>query len=276
MRYQVSIGVAALAAVLGMAMLGARAHDETKYPDLKGQWLGVAGGQGAQWDPTRPPGRGQNAPLTAEYQAAFEATLAARANQAPLESCLPPGMPQTMIGYEPIEIIIIPNTTYIMAAYKSEFRRIFTDGRKWPQDIEASYTGYSIGQWEDTDGDGRFDTLVVETRALKGPRTFDSSGLPMHKDNETVVKERIYLDKSNPDILHDEVTTIDHALTRPWTVTRSYRRERNAVWVEYVCSEENRLVMIGNETYVVGDDGYLKPTRKDQPPPDLRYFPKRP
>jgi len=26
------------------------------------------------------------------------------------------------------------------------------------------FSGYSIGKWEDTDGDGRFDTLVVETR----------------------------------------------------------------------------------------------------------------
>jgi hypothetical protein len=277
MLYRAPIGAAALVAVLSLTLSGARAFDETKYPDLKGQWLGIGGGQAAQWDPTKPPGNGQQAPLTAEYQAIFDKTLAARASQSvKVESCLPPGMPQTMIGYEPIEIIVVPNTTYVMAAYKSEFRRIYTDGRQWPADLEPSYTGYSIGHWEDTDGDGRFDTLLVETRALKGPRTFDGSGLPMHEDNETIVKERLSLDKANGDLLHDEITTIDHALTKPWTVTRSYRRERNAVWVEFVCSEDNRQVQIGDQFYVVGDDGYLKPTRKEQPPPDLRYFPKRP
>ena len=26
---------------------------------------------------------------------------------------------------------------------------------------------------------------------MKGPRTFEGTGLPLHKDNQTVVKERI-------------------------------------------------------------------------------------
>ena len=29
------------------------------------------------------------------------------------------------------------------------------DGRDWPDDIEATYAGYSIGRWVDEDGDGR-------------------------------------------------------------------------------------------------------------------------
>src|SRR5262249_52587939 len=141
--------------------------------------------------------------------------------------------------------------------------------------LEPAFAGFSIGHWEDTDG--RHNTLVVETRGMKGPRTFDASGIPVHQDNETVVKERIYLDKANPDLLHDEVTTIDHALTRPWTVTRTYRRDRNAEWEEFVCAEDNRHVAIGKEVYSVSDDGYLTPTRRGQPAPDLRYFnqPKR-
>jgi hypothetical protein len=36
-----------------------------------------------------------------------------------------------------------------------------------------------------------------ETRNLKGPGSFDASGIPLHEDNQTVVKERIYLDKAN-------------------------------------------------------------------------------
>jgi hypothetical protein len=154
----------------------------------------------------------------------------------------------------------------------SEFRRIFTDGRKWPQNLEPSYAGYSIGQWIDENKDGRYNVLAVETRAMKGPRTFDASGLPLHKDNETVVKERIYLDKNDLNLLHDEVTTTDHALARPWTVTRSYHRERNPVWSEFVCSEDNHQVMLGKENYVISDQGYLAPTRPGQPAPDLKYF----
>jgi hypothetical protein len=276
------MGAIALAALLGAATLSAttvtaRAHDEAKYPDLKGQWITPNIGRDAAWDPAKPPGRGQGAPLTPEYQAIFEKTLARRAESGLGEpvSCIPPGMPRTMVVYEPMEIIAMPDTTYMMLAHMGEFRRIYTDGRKFPEEIEPSYSGFSIGTWEDTDGDGRFDTLVVETRGMKGSRTFDSSGIPLHKDNETVVKERIWLDKADPNLLHDEVTTIDNALTKPWTVTRSYRRDREAEWIEFVCSEDNRTVTIGEETYLISDDGYLTPTRKGQPAPDLKYFPNR-
>ena len=80
-------------------------------------------------------------------------------------------------------------------------RRIYTDGRDWPKQSEPSFMGYSIGKWIDTDADGRYDLLEVETRGLKGPRVFDATGIPLHADNETIVKERIYLDKANPNLL---------------------------------------------------------------------------
>jgi hypothetical protein len=266
------IGAVALVTALGAATAPGFAHDEGKYPDLKGAWIRADRGQATPWDPSKPPGRGQQAPLTPEYQTLYETALARQAAGINLTSCLPPGMPRSMIVPEPMELIVMPDTTYIMLTYMSEFRRIYTDGRKFADDIEPAFSGFSIGTWEDTDNDGRFDTLVVETRGMKGPRTFDESGIPLHKDNETVVKERIYLDKSDPNLLHDEITTIDHALTRPWTVTRSYRRDREAEWTEHLCAENNQYVTLGDEVYSISDEGFLSPTRKDQPPPDLRYF----
>jgi hypothetical protein len=266
------IGAVALLTALGAATAPGFAHDEGKYPDLKGSWIRADRGQATPWDPSKPPGRGQQAPLTPEYQAMYDAALARQAAGINLTSCLPPGMPRSMIVPEPMELIVMPDTTYIMLTYMSEFRRIYTDGRKFADDIEPAFSGFSIGTWEDTDKDGRFDTLVVETRGMKGPRTFDESGIPLHKDNETVVKERIYLDKADPNLLHNEITTIDHALSRPWTVTRSYRRDRDAEWTEHLCAENNQYVTLGDEVYSIGDDGFLSPTRKDQPPPDLRYF----
>jgi hypothetical protein len=150
-------------------------------------------------------------------------------------------------------------------------RRIYTDGRDWPTNVTPTLQGYSIGKWIDTDGDGRYDVLEIETRNMKGPRAFEPSGLPLHKDDQTVVKERIFLDR-NPDILLDEITTVDNALTRPWTVTKRYRRERNPIWVENNCNENNPHIMIGQETYYLSADGYLMPSKKGQAPPDLRYF----
>jgi hypothetical protein len=71
---------------------------------------------------------------------------------------------------------------------------------------------------------GRFNVLEAKTPGFKGPRVVDSSGIPTHPDNQTVIKERIYLDKT-ADTLTDEVTLIDHAFTRPLTVTRKFKRE---------------------------------------------------
>ena len=267
----------AVGIALTVAATDALAFDETKYPDWSGQWHRPRG-VGIQWDQTKPLGRGQQAPLTAEYQVLFEASLADQAKGGQGEdarfTCIPPGMPRIMTIIWPAEFVILPKITYVNFENHMP-RRIYTDGRSFPSNEEPSFQGYSIGQWRDTDGDGNYDTLEVDTRNLKGPRTFETTGLPMHKDNQTVVKERIALDKDNPDILVNEITTIDNALTRPWTVIKKYRRERNFIWFENVCAEGNAHVAIGKENYMMSADGLLMPARKNQAAPDLRYFQQR-
>jgi hypothetical protein len=268
------IRAAALAATLGLAVSTAQAFDESKYPNWKGQWVRI--GAGGLYDPDKPPGRGQQPPITEEYRALWEKNIAeARAGGQyynPQVRCIPSGMPRMMIGYEPIELIVLPEITYMHMMFNSEFRRIYTDGRSFPEDEEPSYAGYSIGKWLDEDGDGKFDVLEVETRNFKGPRIIDPSGIPLHKDNQSIIKERIYLDKTDPNIWRDQITVIDHAFTRPWTVTRSFLRQAKTVWTEHSCAENNDWVFIEGESYMVGIDGKLLPTRKDQPAPDLRHF----
>src|SRR5262249_22298516 len=151
-------------------------------------------------------------------------------------------------------------------------RRIYTDGRDWPTEVSPTRGGTSIGRWIDEDGDGRYDVLEIETRHFKGPRVFESTGLPLHDDNQTIIKERIFLDKMNKDVLHAEVTVIDHALTRPWTVDRIYLRTVPPRWIEKNCHESNPHLTIGGDEYFLSADNKLMPVRKDQPPPDLRYF----
>jgi hypothetical protein len=270
------MGSIALAAMLWLTSVGAQAFDESKYPDFAGQWRRPPG-VGIQWDPTKRLGRPQQAPLTPEYQAFFEASLADQAaggqgNDATYK-CIPAGMPRIMTVVFPMEFVITPKTTYILSDYATP-RRIYTDGRDWPKDLDSqpTFLGYSIGRWLDEDGDGRYDVLEIETRGLKGPRSFEASGIPLHEDNQTIVKERIALDKANRDILLDEITTIDNALTRPWTVTKTYRRELNPIWYQNDCSEDNHHVTVGKENYFLSADGYLMPAKKDQSPPDLKYF----
>jgi hypothetical protein len=276
MRYRSGTAAFALLAALCITSAESLAWNETLYPDLKGQWRPI--GDPMRFDSSKPWGRAQQAPLTPEYQALFEANLkdqaAGGAGLAQTNTCISPGMPRVTNGYGQIELIVTPRTTYIMVEHINDNRRIYTDGRDWPTELESTYLGYSIGTWIDTDGDGRYDVLEVETRGFTGPRTYDDSGIPLHEDNLTIVRERIYLDKSDPDIFHDEVTVIDHALTQPWIVTKSYHREpdRQPNWREVICVENNNHVEIGKQDYMVSPDGHLMPTRKDQPPPDLRYF----
>jgi hypothetical protein len=282
MPHRSLLGAIAFAA-LSVSTANAEILDYSKYPNLKGQWnrFIVPGLPGQpSFDQTKPWGFGQEAPLTPEYKAVLEASLADQAqggqgNFADGSRCLAYGMPLMMTAFYPQEYVISPETTYILINNADHGRRIYTDGRDWPKEIEPTYQGYSIGKWLDEDGAGRYDALEVETRGpFKGPRVYDASGLPLHRDNQSVFKERIYLDKANPNILHNQITVIDHALTRPWTVDKRYVRSANPqpVWPEYVCSENNAQINIGKNNYYLSADGFLMPARKDQPPPDLRYF----
>jgi hypothetical protein len=289
------LAAVALAALAWVPGADAQVFDFGKYPDLRGQWvrygpsgpdlkgplvrLGPSGVFRTRFDPYKPPGAAQNPPLTPEYQALFEANLKDQAEggqgTAQTFTCLSPGMPRATNGYGEIEFVVTPHTFYVLVQHVDDDRRIHTDGRDWPANQEPTFLGYSIGKWIDTKGVGRYDVLEVETRGFRGPRAFDVTGAPLHKDNQTIVKERMYLDEANPDIFHDDVTVIDHALTRPWTVNKTYGREPNKdepFWRDNNCGESNNHVKIGDQNYMLSSDGYLMPTKKEQPPPDLRYF----
>ena len=270
--------VVALTAAL--TTTGACAAEDAKYPDWKGKWERFAVKLPTQpsHDQTKPWGFGQEAPLTAEYEEVLRASIADQANGGlgnfPTTLGRPAGMPNMMMGFGPAEWVVTPQTTYVLIGWHDHFRRIYTDGRDWPAEIIPTYAGYSIGRWIDTTGDGHYDVLEVETRGFKGPRSYDEAGLPLHIDNQSIFKERIWLDKANPNLLHDEITSIDHALTRPWTVDKRYVRNPTPRldWPEFYTTENNAHFVIGKENYFLSGDGLLMPAKKGQAPPDLRYF----
>jgi hypothetical protein len=285
MPHRALIATAALAAALTLPLAGAQAFDESKYPDWGGAWHripvpGVTGQPG--YDPTKRLGRAQQAPLTPEATAIMEASIADQAKGGqgnyPTYTCLSPGMPRIMTPYGSIEFVITPDTIHVLIEHVHDSRRIYTDGREWPSNITPTLQGYSIGKWIDTDGDGRYDTLDVETRGMRGPRAFDASGMPLHSDNKTIVKERMRVDPSNPNVMINEMTTIDSSLTRPWTVTKRYGRDpkEEVTWTEENCAEGNGHVEIRGQGYFLSAEGDLMPSRKGQQPPDLRYFTQAP
>jgi len=273
-----SIVSLAIAAAFLMALLispaSAQVVDSGKYPDLSGQWRGSV----IRYDPSKQVGRGQQAPLKEPYRLMHEASMADQAAgrqglYLSSAKCVPMGMPWQMYAFFAMDFVVTPATTVVLSeAMTAQPRRIFTEGRDWPDYQEPLLTGYSIGKWIDEDGDGKYDLLEVETRYMKVPRIFDQSGIPFHEDGQAVIKERLFLDKSDPNILHNQMTTIDNALTRPWSAERTYRRESTVIWTNTVCTEDNDIVVLGKDDYRVNQEGFLMPRQKGQKPPDLRYF----
>jgi hypothetical protein len=107
--------------------------------------------------------------------------------------------------------------------------------------------GYSIGKWIDANGDGKYTTLEVETRYLRGPRAYEASGIPFHEDNQTVIKERFYLDKLDRNMLYDEITVIDHAMTRGPTA-KSRRPSASTILARCGCWRPARRTTFGSRS----------------------------
>jgi hypothetical protein len=275
-------GLAALAAALLLMLPGARSQNASKYPDWSGQWQKVNDGGPPRYDTSKPNGRGQQAPLKDEFKRIHEASMADQAEGGQglyitSVKCIPMGMPYTMSIVFPFEFVIMPKITYVLfEIMTSPPRRIYTDGRDWPKDPDPTFNGYSIGKWLDEDGDGIYDVLEVETRNMRVPRMFDQTGITFHPDGLGIIKERIYRDKADPKFLYNEMTTIDNALTRPWSVKKKYSLLPTVVWPENNCTEGNSDVVIDNEQYMLGGDGLLMPVKKGQKPPDLRHFKEAP
>ena len=155
------LATAALVAMPWVTPAAAQVFDYGKYPDLQGQWvrygpsgpdlkgplvrLGPSGVYRTRFDPTKPPAAAQQAPLTPEYQAIFEANLADQAQggqgTAQTFTCLSPGMPRATNGYGEIEFVVTPYTFYVLVQHVDDDRRIFTDGRDWPANLAPPFLG---------------------------------------------------------------------------------------------------------------------------------------
>src|SRR5260370_118460 len=82
--------------------------EESKYPSFEGRWIRIGGIE--RYAQTKPQARGQEAPVTPEYHAVFEASLADVANggfgDGPVYAFVLEGMPRAMNLILPMEIVI--------------------------------------------------------------------------------------------------------------------------------------------------------------------------
>ncbi|HEY4709207.1 MAG TPA: hypothetical protein VIH46_03475 [Candidatus Acidoferrales bacterium] len=145
-------------------------------------------------------------------------------------NCLPPGMPTIMFQPYDVEFLFTPGRVTIIQEAYMQVRRVFTDGRGHPADLDPTFNGHSIGHWEG-------DTLVIDTAGL-GHKTPLGLNRLQHGPNLHVV-ERIRL--TAPDTLEDRMTLTDpDVLLKPWHLVRTYTRHRDLDQLEFICEENNR------------------------------------
>ena len=246
----VAFGASAAPEPQARPVLKGRYAGVDKLPDWSGVWENISGihldnftgseaEERARFKPASPP---YNAEYAAKYKVVLDAAAAGRPLNDPTANCLWPGMPRLMWQPYPLEFVFEPGMVRTNHEYMSQIRRIFTDGRGHPSELDPSFNGHSIGHWES-------DTLVVDTVGLKPDTMFQNTGMP-HSDRLSV-KERIRL--IAPDILEDQLTILDpKALTAPYVSTRHFRRHRDWEVIEYVCEENNRNPNVGGVTQVLG------------------------
>ncbi len=172
--------------------------------DLSGVWLSLSRGTHKDAFDLTPEGKAVND--------AYSPML-----DDPHLRCVSGGVIRMEDGPFAYEVIQRDDHILILYEYFHEVRRIWTDGRNFPEDIENAYLslGYSIGHWEGS-------MLVVETRGMK-PTVWDAAGMPVSPAG--VITERKYLDEEG--LLHTDYTLQDPAnYNRP--IYRHAYRERPA------------------------------------------------
>ena len=234
-----------------------------KLPDWSGVW-GMMGG--TIFDKATQTGEGgsvtpgvrEHPPYTAQYEKMYMDHLALRdADRYPdvQTNCgVPVGFPRILNLPDGYEFIVRPDVFYIIAENGGNTMRVYTDGRKLPgkEDTWGTYTGVSVGHWEG-------DTLAWDTVGLKGGRDNDSildrTGLIL----SDTVKISTRMRKINENTLEAKMVIEDpKALTKAWTVTKQFRKNKPGLFMyDYGCAENQRNPVDAKtgKTFVLGPDG---------------------
>ena len=282
-RGSITAVAAALAAALTLTVGGARPPMRRSTPTgrASGRGSSSAGlpGQGSH-DQTKPLGFGQQAPLTPEYQAVLEQSIADQAKGGlgnfPTARCLPAGMPHMMMAFGPQEYVITPETTYILLGWRRPLSSHLHRRTRLADATRADLSGLFD---RPMDRPGRRRPL----RRARGrdPRPVQRSARLRRSRPAAALRQSVDLQGADPSRQgrsehparrdHRDRPRLDAALDGRQDDTCATRiRARSGRNI--IARESNVQIVIGKENYFLSADGFLMPAKKDQAPPDLRYF----
>ena len=207
-------------------------------PDLSGVWVRATD----KTDQLKSRFRMEDAPLQPwaleKYRAHRKGTKQSadegREDLDPAFHCFPAGVPRVMLLNlnTPIEIVQTPGRMFILFERHPLARRIYTDGRAFPDGFPDSFMGYSVGRWQG-------DTLIVETQALNDKTWIDEVGTP-HSDALKVIERFRRLDRETLEV--DFLFEDAKAFTKPWGGKKTYRLAPDMEVLEYVPCEERMQI----------------------------------
>jgi hypothetical protein len=239
----------------------APASNAARLPDWSGAWAMVGGtvfdratqtGQGGSITP----GVREHPPYNTEWEAIYVKNLALRDKSlfpdVQTNCGVPAGFPRILNLPDPYEFVVRPEQVWILTENGPNVMRIYTDGRKHLEDQWETYTGDSVGRWEN-------DTLVFTTIALKGSRDGDSildrTGLVLSDKAHATTRMRRIDDTT----IEAQMTIEDpKAFTKPWVVTKQFRKLPAGTHLyDYGCAENNRNPVDEKtgKTLTLGPDG---------------------
>src|SRR5262245_45960112 len=189
-------------------------------PDFTGYWTSatktnINSGRGGILNPDTGAADGK-IPYNAEWQAKADDTTKNHMFDEPYAHCLPAGVPTNFgiqMGFQAVQ-----DKNSIVFAWDTAgaTRVIYTDNRQHvPAGIKL-YQGDSIGHWEG-------DSLVVDTTS-QAAGWWDANGA-VHSDQTHVVEK--FTAKDANTIAYEALVEDPVALTRPMTVTDTFRRNVN-------------------------------------------------
>jgi len=146
----------------------------------------------------------------------------------PMLRCLPGSPPIPGASSFMTKFVHKPQLLVMLLEDTPGFRQIFLDGRRVPENLEPTWTGYSVGRWER-------DTLVVETTGYND-RGWTAGAYP--RTRQFRMEERY----SRPDFGHLklQVTFEDpDVFDEPWVQNMTWDLAPQEELMEYVC-ENNK------------------------------------
>ncbi len=140
--------------------------------------------------------------------------------------CDPFGTSRNFFTPRPFEILLTHDRLLQHFEYYDNWREIWTDGRKIPEDTEPDYMGYSIGRW-----DG--DAFVIDSAAYNGKQFLTWQGFPISESlHQTERWQRVDQDTLKIVFTFDDPKNY----SKPWSITGFWKLRKDWTLDAHPCT----------------------------------------